>query len=102
MGNGYWERILRVDLSARTVQEETVSENVWRKVLGGAGYGAKVLHEEVGKKLEVWILKTGSFLDWGLSKPLTKRGRLGFVLYLGLRWQGFWVKQQLVQDGGSN
>ena len=51
MGNGYWERILRVDLSERTVKEEAVSENVWKKVLGGAGYGAKILYEEVGKEI---------------------------------------------------
>jgi aldehyde:ferredoxin oxidoreductase len=49
MAKGYWERVLRVDLSARTVNEETVSETLWKKVLGGAGYGAKVLHEEVEK-----------------------------------------------------
>jgi aldehyde:ferredoxin oxidoreductase len=65
MGNGYWERILRVDLSERTVQEETISENVWKKVLGGAGYGAKVLHEEVGK--EIGSLDSENRIIFGLG-----------------------------------
>lgn len=47
MSNGYWGKILRVDLSRRKVKEESVSELVWKKVLGGAGFGAKVLYDEV-------------------------------------------------------
>ena len=51
MANGYWEKVLRVDLSDMRVTEETVPEPVWRKVLGGAGYGAKVLYDEVGSEV---------------------------------------------------
>ncbi|HAX98549.1 MAG TPA: aldehyde ferredoxin oxidoreductase [Candidatus Atribacteria bacterium] len=51
MGNGYWERVLRINLSDRTIKEESISEVVWKKILGGAGYGAKVLHEEVTEKI---------------------------------------------------
>jgi len=48
MSNGYWGKILRVDLSQRKVEEETISELIWKKLLGGAGFGAKVLFDEVG------------------------------------------------------
>lgn len=51
MANGYWEKVLRIDLSGMTVTEETVPEQVWRKVLGGAGYGAKVLYDEVANEV---------------------------------------------------
>jgi len=50
MGNGYWEKVLRVDLSEGRVKEETVPEEVWKKVLGGAGYGARILNEEVPRE----------------------------------------------------
>ncbi len=46
MGNGYWNKVLRVDLSSRTTWVENVGEEVWKQVTGGAGYGAKVLLEE--------------------------------------------------------
>lgn len=51
MSNGYWGRVVRVNLSEGTIKEETVSEDIWEKVLGGAGYGAKVLHDEVGEEI---------------------------------------------------
>jgi aldehyde:ferredoxin oxidoreductase len=46
MGNGYHDRVLRVDLTARRIWTETVGEETWRAFLGGAGYGAKVLLDE--------------------------------------------------------
>lgn len=48
MYGGYWGKILRVDLSKRKIEEETIPESVWKKVLGGAGFGAKILYDEVG------------------------------------------------------
>ena len=48
MYGGYWGKILRVDLSERKIEEETIPESVWKKVLGGAGFGAKILYDEVG------------------------------------------------------
>ena len=47
MANGYWNRILRVDLTVGRTWVEGLPEGEWQKVLGGAGYGAKVLDEEV-------------------------------------------------------
>jgi len=65
MANGYWNKILRVDLSNRNVKEEVVSDEVWKKVLGGAGYGAKVLHDEVGK--EIGGLDPGNRIIFGVG-----------------------------------
>ena len=65
MGNGYWNKVLRVDLSTRSVKEEIVSDEVWKKVLGGAGYGAKVLHDEVGK--EIGGLDPGNRIIFGVG-----------------------------------
>lgn len=50
MANGYWEKVLRVDLSTKAVIEEDVSEEIWKLYLGGAGFGAKILNDEVGKE----------------------------------------------------
>jgi len=41
MGNGYWEKVLRVDLSNRTAKEESVGVDVWKKIIGGAGFGLR-------------------------------------------------------------
>ncbi|MCR4398182.1 MAG: aldehyde ferredoxin oxidoreductase family protein [Firmicutes bacterium] len=46
MGNGYWNRVLRVDLSAGRTWTETVGDEVWKAFTGGSGYGAKVILEE--------------------------------------------------------
>ena len=52
MGNGYWSRILRVDLTSGRVSTEEVGEEVWRQVIGGAGFGARVLLKETPGKLD--------------------------------------------------
>lgn len=44
---GYWGKVLRVDLSQGKVSEETLFEAEMKMVLGGSGYGAKVLYQEV-------------------------------------------------------
>ncbi|MGE5578998.1 MAG: aldehyde ferredoxin oxidoreductase family protein [Bacillota bacterium] len=49
MSGGYWNRVLRVDLSDSSVRTETVSEEEWKTSIGGAGYGAHVLLTEIGK-----------------------------------------------------
>jgi len=46
MANGYWNRVLRVDLSSGNIRVDEVSEDVWKLSIGGAGYGAMVLLEE--------------------------------------------------------
>jgi len=47
MNNGYWDKILRVDLTRGTTRVESVSEKTWKTCIGGAGLGAKLLLEEV-------------------------------------------------------
>ncbi len=47
MPNGYWNRILFVDLSARRVQIESLPESVYRETLGGYGLGVRVLTERM-------------------------------------------------------
>lgn len=51
MGNGYWQIVLRVDLTTGEITKEKVDEGVWKKYLGGSGYGAKVLYDEVGAEV---------------------------------------------------
>ncbi len=48
MGNGYWQIVLRVNLTTGEISKEKVAESIWKKYLGGSGYGAKVLYDEVG------------------------------------------------------
>ena len=52
MDNGYWEKVLRVDLTNKTYKIEDVPESVWKMFVGGSGFGAKVLLEEVPPKID--------------------------------------------------
>lgn len=52
MGNGYWEKVLRINLTDQSFQVEDVDEKVWKKFIGGSGYGAKVLLEETKSKID--------------------------------------------------
>lgn len=45
MIGGYWGRILRVNLTDKKVQEETLSEGFLRKYIGGSGAGARLLYD---------------------------------------------------------
>lgn len=49
--NGYWNKVLRVNLSKKRVKEEKVKDIVWRKLIGGSGYGAYILYKEVPKNI---------------------------------------------------
>lgn len=72
MPSGYWNKVLRIDLTHAEVCVETVDERVWRQTIGGAGYGAKVLLDETephqeplgpGNKL---VFATGPFQGTGV------------------------------------
>jgi len=52
MNNGYWEKVLRVDLTNKTFKIEDVPEDVWKMFVGGSGFGAKILLEEVPPKID--------------------------------------------------
>jgi aldehyde:ferredoxin oxidoreductase len=47
MPNGYWDRILHVDLSARTTRIESLGDAFWRRHLGGRAIIAHYLLSEV-------------------------------------------------------
>jgi len=52
MNNGYWGKVLRINLTTETITTEDVPEKVWKQVIGGAGYGAKILLEETTPALD--------------------------------------------------
>jgi aldehyde:ferredoxin oxidoreductase len=47
---GYAGKILRIDLTSQTSREETVSEELAKNYLGGAGFAIKYLYDEVKPK----------------------------------------------------
>jgi len=47
MGNGFWGRVLWVDLTTRRIWEEALPEAVYRRYLGGYGLGAAILYERM-------------------------------------------------------
>jgi len=46
VANGYWQRLLRVDLTTRKMHAEQIAEDDLRRFLGGAGLGAEILRRE--------------------------------------------------------
>ena len=50
--NGYAGKILRVDLTHGHITEEILDETTLKKWVGGAGFGAKYLYEEVPPGVE--------------------------------------------------
>lgn len=50
--NGYWEKILRVDLTFNTIKEEKIVGVVLRKLIGGSGFATRILYDEVGPKVK--------------------------------------------------
>jgi len=67
MSNGYWQRLLRVDLTSRTVRTEAIDESDLKQFVGGAGLGAEVLRRELPGRLDPYdprnrlIFATGPF-----------------------------------------
>jgi aldehyde:ferredoxin oxidoreductase len=52
MLEGYMGRILRVDLSEKSITEEALNSEHVRKFIGGSGLGAKILYEETTEKTD--------------------------------------------------
>lgn len=50
--DGYWQKILRVDLNFNTIKEEKIPEVFLRKLIGGSGFGTKILYDEVSPKVK--------------------------------------------------
>jgi aldehyde:ferredoxin oxidoreductase len=73
MGNGYWQKMLRINLSNHTTRIETIDESLLKKYIGGAGLGAEILRQEIKDKIAPFdarnlvIFATGPFQ--GLAVP---------------------------------
>src|SRR5512142_2464774 len=52
MLGGYAGRLLRVDLTNRTIAEEKLSEDYLRTWIGGSGIGAQILSAETGPETD--------------------------------------------------
>lgn len=69
---GYWNKILRVNLTEKTISIEEIDNKLYSTVLGGAGLAAKILLEEVPPKADPLsaenklIFATGPFQGSGI------------------------------------
>jgi len=67
MSNGYWHKLLRIDLSRGTHTVESLAEADLRQFIGGAGLGAEILRRELPPKVSAMdprnrlIFATGPF-----------------------------------------
>ena len=52
MVNGYAGKLLRISLDERKVREETINFDELKKYLGGVGYGAKLLYDELKQGID--------------------------------------------------
>ncbi len=52
MNNGYWQKLLRVNLTKEEIIEEDIPGNYCEKYLGGAGMAAKYIMDEVPAKVD--------------------------------------------------
>ena len=50
--NGYWKKLLRVNLTENKWSEEPIKEELLRRFIGGSGFGAKLLYDEVDANVE--------------------------------------------------
>ena len=67
MKNGYWQRLLRIDLTGREITVEPIDENELKRFVGGAGLAAEILRREVPARQDPYgpdnrlIFATGPF-----------------------------------------
>ncbi|MHC4113235.1 MAG: aldehyde ferredoxin oxidoreductase family protein, partial [Planctomycetota bacterium] len=67
MKNGYWQKLLRVDLTNHKSTVEPIAEKDLKDFIGGAGLGAEILRRELPEKIEPYdprnlvIFATGPF-----------------------------------------
>ena len=67
MKNGYWQRLLRIDLTNREVTVEEIAEDELKRFVGGAGLAAEILRREVPARQDPYgpdnrlIFATGPF-----------------------------------------
>jgi aldehyde:ferredoxin oxidoreductase len=58
MHNGYMGQILRVDLTSGKCSTEAIDPDTARKFVGGVGYAARILFNEIKPGIDPWVLKT--------------------------------------------
>jgi len=67
MRNGYWQKLLRVDLTNKKTSVESIAEEDLKRFIGGAGLAAEILRREVPAKIDPYdpknlvIFGTGPF-----------------------------------------
>lgn len=67
MASGYWHLLLRIDLTSGSLRKERITDETLRTYIGGAGFGAKILWDEVAGKTDAFapqnklIFATGPF-----------------------------------------
>lgn len=67
MGNGYWQKTLRVNLTTGDIRIEPIQEDDLKAFIGGAGLGAEILRREIPEKIDplspenLVIFATGPF-----------------------------------------
>lgn len=67
MANGYWQKLLRVNLTTGTHTVETIPESDLKKFIGGSGLAAEIMRRELPAKLPAYdarnqvIFATGPF-----------------------------------------
>ena len=54
MSNGYWQKLLRVDLTSRKTSVEPIEEQDLKRFIGGAGLGGEILRREVSAKTDAY------------------------------------------------
>ncbi len=75
--NGFWKKILNVDLSSEKIQEEDLDESLYQQYLGGYGLGVALLFDRIPKGADPLgpenILAFCPGLFTGTSIPFTGR-----------------------------
>ena len=67
MNNGYWQKLLRVNLTTRQTRVEDIPEDDLKRYIGGAGLAGKIIYDELPPKLNPFdpknllIFATGPF-----------------------------------------
>jgi len=80
MANGYWQKLLRVDLTNRTTRVEDISEDILKKYIGGAGLGAYILHKELPGKTDAYDPKNLLIFATGMFQGPTVPGGAKFSI----------------------
>jgi len=103
--HGWMGKVLRINLTEKTVKQEPIKLEIWKKYLGGRGYGSWVLYNKVNSRIgaldpqNVLIFATGPLTGTTAATPgrfsvTTKSPLTGTVMDAnsGGRWGVFFKK----------